>query len=157
MELAWMGGSAVRVTGRGVTLTLDGSVDFGDGRRFARPGEYDVSGVALTGVQTRAGDQMNTVFCAYVDDVSVCHLGALSHPLTPEQIDAIGPVDVLVLTADHGAIDAVNALDPKVVVPLFPCDADNAPRNKLSLTHATLPEHRTVVRLNRPKSARRAA
>ncbi|HZQ97267.1 MAG TPA: MBL fold metallo-hydrolase [Chloroflexota bacterium] len=157
MELTWLGGAAVRLAGRGATLVLDGSVDLGDGRRFARPGEYDVSGVALTGVQTRAGDQMNTVFCAHVDELSVCHLGALSHPLKPEQIEAIGPVDVLVLTADDGPTDAVNALDPRVVVPLFPVDTADPPRNKLSLTRATLPEHRTVVRLDPPRSGRRAA
>lgn len=168
MEIVWNGGRSVRVTGRGVALTLDGAVDFG-GKVFSRPGEYDVQGVPVTGVQSRAGSAMNTIFSAYVEGMAVCHVGALSEPLTSAQIDAIGPVDVLLLPIGGGLdpIELVSALDPKVVVPL-PLDpaaaeafyrqvGDSQPTAKLTLTADKLPEARKVLGLSPPKPAKKAA
>jgi L-ascorbate metabolism protein UlaG (beta-lactamase superfamily) len=168
MDMVWNGGRAVRVTGRSVSLVLDGGVDFGD-RVFSRPGEYDVQGVPLVGVQSRAGAAMNTVFSAYIDGIAVCHPGALGEPLTAAQIDAIGKVDVLLLPLGGGPdpIELVNALDPKVVVPL-PLDPTTAesfyrqlgepqPSAKLTITADKLPEDRRVLGLAPPKSAKKAA
>jgi len=168
MEMVWNGGRSVRVTGRGVSLTLDGGLDFGD-RAFARPGEYDVQGVPVIGVQSRAGAALNTIFSAYVEGVAVCHVGALTEPLTTAQIDALGPVDVLLLPLGGGPdpVELVNALDPKVVVPL-PLDASAAeafyrqvgepqPAAKLTITADKLPEARTLLGLTAPKTAKKAA
>jgi L-ascorbate metabolism protein UlaG (beta-lactamase superfamily) len=169
MEVTWNGGRSVRVAARGLTLTLDGSIGFDGGRAFARPGEYDVRDVAIVGVQSRAGAEMNTIFTAHVEGMALCHLGALSEPLTAHQIDAIGRVDVLFLPLDGGpdAVELINALEPKVVVPL-PLDPAAAeafyrqvgqpePTAKLSLAADKLPELRKLVALNPPKQVRKAA
>jgi L-ascorbate metabolism protein UlaG (beta-lactamase superfamily) len=39
----------------------------------------------------------NTVFVVEADGLVVCHLGDLGHELSPEQVRAIGPVDVLLV------------------------------------------------------------
>jgi L-ascorbate metabolism protein UlaG (beta-lactamase superfamily) len=170
MEVTWNGGHSVRVVARGANLVLDRSIAFDGGRAFARPGEYDVHGVAVVGVQSRAGAEMNTIFTAHVEGVALCHLGALNEPLTPAQIDAIGPIDVLFLPLGGGPdpLELINALEPKVVVPL-PLDPAAAeafyrqvgqppePTAKLSLAADKLPELRKLVALNPPKQVRKAA
>ena len=169
MDMTWNGGRSVRVAGRGVAITFDGAVTFENGRTFARPGEYDVSDVALVGVQSRGGTELNTIFSALFEGVALCHLGALTEPLTSAQIDAIGRVDVLFLPLGGGPdpVELINALEPRIVVPL-PLDEaaaeafyrqvgqpDAAP--KLTLTADKLPELRKLVALATPKQARRAA
>ncbi len=67
----------------------------------------------------------NTVHCFRAEGLSVVHLGDLGHLLSPEQIHAIGPCDVLlipiggVFTIDSAeAKTIVDALSPSVVVPM---------------------------------------
>jgi L-ascorbate metabolism protein UlaG (beta-lactamase superfamily) len=95
------------------------------------PGEYEVSGILIIGVATfhdgeRGAERgKNTVYVMQIDDVSVCHLGDLGHPLTAGQIEEIGDVDVLLLpvggisTIDApAAAQVVRQLEAKVVVPM---------------------------------------
>lgn len=67
----------------------------------------------------------NTIFCFTVDGVNICHLGDLGHPLSPEQLTAIGEVDILLIpVGGYYTIDAAVAtqtyhnLKPKVVIPM---------------------------------------
>lgn len=67
----------------------------------------------------------NTVHCFRAEGLTVVHLGDLGHLLSPEQIHAIGPCDVLlipiggVFTIDSAeAKTIVDALSPSVVVPM---------------------------------------
>jgi len=83
----------------------------------------------------------NTVFCFTFGDLRVCHLGDIgqSH-LRPEQLEAIGSVDVLFLPIGGGptvgretAAEFARLLDPRLVIPMHyrtaaidflePCDA----------------------------------
>jgi L-ascorbate metabolism protein UlaG (beta-lactamase superfamily) len=95
------------------------------------PGEYEVRGVFITGVWTFAdnegGKEMgrNVAFLFHLDDLVVCHLGALGHTLNPQQIEALGEVDVLMVpVGGHASLTATKAtevisqLEPKVVVPM---------------------------------------
>src|SRR5437870_2200797 len=171
MELHWLGHACFRIRGKGVTILTDPYADevgrLGrpsadvvtishehpghnnagavavQGRLVRGPGEYDLRGVAITGVQTAhdaAGGRergRNVVYAIYVDDISVCHLGDLGHVPTAEQVEAIGRVDVLLLPvgararlSPTQALEVVNLLDPRVVVPmhhqLSPRHADDA-------------------------------
>jgi L-ascorbate metabolism protein UlaG (beta-lactamase superfamily) len=68
----------------------------------------------------------NAIFCFALDGVRVCHVGDFGQSaLRPEQRDAIGAVDVLLVpvgghfTIDaEGAAELVRELDPQVVVPM---------------------------------------
>jgi len=67
----------------------------------------------------------NLVFAFAVDGVRICHLGDLGHPLSDEQAEKLGAVDVLLLpvgghfTIDYlQAADVVNKLKPKIVIPM---------------------------------------
>jgi L-ascorbate metabolism protein UlaG (beta-lactamase superfamily) len=213
MELHWLGHACFRIRAKAVTILTDpyGDAVGKLGRPTADvvtishdhpghnnaagvsvqaklvrgPGEYDVRGVAITGVQTAhdaAGGRergRNVVYAIYVDDISICHLGDLGHVPTAEQAEAIGRVDVLLLPvgprarlSPTQALEVVNLLDPRVVVPMHhqasPRDSDAAAvgalcrelgaavpaaQARLALTGETLPEERRVVALE----VRRAA
>ncbi len=100
-------------------------------RLVTGPGEYEISGVLITGMATfHDGEEgrkrgKNTTYLIEVDEVSVCHLGDLGHVLTTEQVEEIENVDVLLLPV--GGVSTINAsmaaevvrqLEPKVVVPM---------------------------------------
>ena len=160
MEISWLGHSCFRIKGSHATVITDPyspSVGYSLGKPTARivtvshqhpghsyvqgiggeprqvtgPGEYEISGVLITGVATFHDNEggrkrgKNTVYLIEVDEVSVCHLGDLGHVLTAEQVEEIGNVDVLLLPV--GGVSTINApiaaevvrqLEPKVVVPM---------------------------------------
>ena len=67
----------------------------------------------------------NIIFCFEVDGIKVCHLGDLGHEPTEEQLEEIGPIDVLfvpiggVFTIDaRSAWRVAEMVKPKVLVPM---------------------------------------
>ena len=67
----------------------------------------------------------NTIFCFALDCIRICHLGDLGHLLSPAQVDAIGPVDLLFLpvggiyTIDANRAEAVmGQLRPALTIPM---------------------------------------
>jgi L-ascorbate metabolism protein UlaG (beta-lactamase superfamily) len=95
------------------------------------PGEYEVAGVTVIGVPTfhdvKRGEVhgRNTVYLLDIDDVTVCHLGDLGHPLDDRALERLGKVDVLLVPVGGGAtLDAtrgaevVRQIEPRYVVPM---------------------------------------
>lgn len=95
------------------------------------PGEYEVKGIAVTGVMTYHDNQKgaergkNTVYNLEVDGVNIVHLGDLGQILEEDQLEEIGSVDVLMIPVGGVyTIDAKDAarvvaqLDPKIVIPM---------------------------------------
>lgn len=95
------------------------------------PGEHKVKGLTFVGTHTYHDESQgsergeNIVFAFEADGMKVAFLGDLGHVLTDEQLEAIGPVDVL-LTPVGGffTIDAPTAtkvaeqLKAKVIIPM---------------------------------------
>jgi L-ascorbate metabolism protein UlaG (beta-lactamase superfamily) len=104
----------------------------GDPKVLTRPGEYEVKGVFITGIQTWRGagaggeaKEENTVFVFEFGDITVCHLGDLSRVLTQAQVESMPNVDILLVPVGGGAaLDAdkaaevISQLEPGVVVPM---------------------------------------
>jgi len=95
------------------------------------PGEYEISGVFITGIQTfhdaRAGKDhgKNTVFLFEIDGLTVCHLGDLGHLPKQSQVEELGDIDVLLIPV--GGVDSLRAsqaaevislLEPRIVIPM---------------------------------------
>jgi L-ascorbate metabolism protein UlaG (beta-lactamase superfamily) len=160
MEISWLGHSCFRIRGRHATVITDPyppdlgyslgkptahivTVSHqhpghsyiqgvgGEPRKITGPGEYEVSGVLISGIATfhdrERGQKRgkNSVYLVEVDEVSVCHLGDLGHVLTAEQVEELGNVDVLLLPV--GGVSTINApvaaevvrqLEPKAVIPM---------------------------------------
>jgi len=65
------------------------------------------------------------IFCFTLDGLRLCHLGDLGELLSPEQVSAIGALDVLLVpVGGHFTIDPqqasrlVESLRPKIVIPM---------------------------------------
>jgi L-ascorbate metabolism protein UlaG (beta-lactamase superfamily) len=95
------------------------------------PGEYEVAGVDILGVPTFHDDAegtkrgRNTAYHITLDGVGVVHLGDLGHKLTPEQVDELNGVDILLLPVGGFytigaklAAEVIGQLEPTVVIPM---------------------------------------
>ena len=102
-----------------------------DPRQVKGPGEYEISGIFITGVPAFHDDKKgslkgkNTIYVIEMDDIALCHLGDLGHPLGARLIEEIGDIDILFLpvgevstiTGDIAAA-TVKQLNPRIVIPM---------------------------------------
>lgn len=77
----------------------------------------------------------NALFVFEMPGLRIAHLGDLGHKLDPEQASAVGPVDILMTPVAGGptidpktAVEVVNQLQAKVVVPMHYATAATAAR-----------------------------
>jgi len=103
-----------------------------EARKLDRPGTYSVGQMNVIGVEGKHADpygeefgQINTIFVVEVGGLRIAHLGD-NGPLTETNVEAIGPVDVLMIPGDalyhildpESTAAAIDALDPSVVIPM---------------------------------------
>jgi hypothetical protein len=80
------------------------------------PGEYEVSGVLLTGVRTYRDDERGarrgkgTAFVVELDGLHTIHLGDVGHLLTEEKLGDIGSIDIVCVPIG-GALTATRAAE----------------------------------------------
>ena len=95
------------------------------------PGEYEVGGVSVVGVHSWHDDKSgaergpNTIYVIEIEGLRLVHLGDLGHKLDQEQLDEMGPIDVVMVpVGGEYTIDAKTAaevtrqVDPWVVIPM---------------------------------------
>lgn len=96
-----------------------------------RSGERVVGGIKIKGIEAYHDAEggalrgLNVIFVLDIDGLKVCHLGDLGDTLTPQQVDRIGPVDVLLIpvggyyTVGPDKADVIiGQLHPKIVIPM---------------------------------------
>lgn len=164
---------------------LEAVSPIGDRVRYVDgPGEYEMAGSLIEGVATFRDKQRgktlgkNTAFVIHLDDVSICHLGALAHTLSSSQIESMKDADVLLIPVGGGtALDAaaaaevVSQLEPRIVIPMYygtpsePLDSverfcaelavtDLTVHPRLQVTRTSLPDETRVVLLSPPEPRR---
>jgi L-ascorbate metabolism protein UlaG (beta-lactamase superfamily) len=95
------------------------------------PGEFEIGGVFITGVQTDGSSKKNserprnTLYVFDYMGITVAHLGDLRSVPTQAEIEALGTVHVaLVPVGDGGSLNAAKAaevvslLEPSIVIPM---------------------------------------
>ncbi len=95
------------------------------------PGEYEIQGVFITGVSTFHDNEggkrhgRNTVFVIEAEDLTLCHLGDLGHVLSPDQVEALPKVDILLIpVGNHATIgpaeaaEVISLLEPAIIIPM---------------------------------------
>jgi L-ascorbate metabolism protein UlaG (beta-lactamase superfamily) len=195
MEITWLGHSCFKIKGKKVTIITDPYDDsigytLGDqkadivtlshshrGHCFAKgisgsprilsgPGEYDVSGVLITGIKTFhdavKGEERgkNIIYLIDIEDVRICHLGDLGHVLDAERASGLSEVDILMVpvggVSTIGASDAAEItrlLDPKIVIPMhyktedlnFKLDLVDKFRKEMGVKTDIKPESKLVI------------
>jgi len=95
------------------------------------PGEYEIAGIFIAGIATYHEEQKaaqrskNTAYMIEMDNIRLCHLGDLGHLPTPEQVEDMSGVDVLLIPVGGKntigaatAAEVVGLLEPAVVIPM---------------------------------------
>jgi L-ascorbate metabolism protein UlaG (beta-lactamase superfamily) len=95
------------------------------------PGEFEIGGVFITGVQTDAagkktkGELRNTLYVFDFDGITVAHLGDLKNVPTQAEVEALGTVNVALVPVGGGgglnaakAAEVVSLLEPNLVIPM---------------------------------------
>jgi L-ascorbate metabolism protein UlaG (beta-lactamase superfamily) len=95
------------------------------------PGEYEISGVFITGVQTngrgkRALDEpVNTLYVFDYEGLTVAHLGDLRRVPSQTEIEALGEVQIALIPVGGGgglnaakAAEMVSLLEPGILIPM---------------------------------------
>lgn len=153
MELTYHGGNCIKIAVKKETLIVDGKLSLiggkdvtskdamyvatqegfnpdAEGMMIDGPGEYEVGGVSVKGIASVRMVEVNddkkaTIYRVTMDGVSFAIVGHVRVPLTEDELEQIGVIDVAVVpvggngyTADgHQATSLVKQLEPKLVIP----------------------------------------
>jgi len=95
------------------------------------PGEYEIGGVFVTGVQTngkskkKEDELRNTLYVFDYDGITVAHLGDLKQVPSQTQVEALGAVNVALVPVGGGgglnaakAAEVISLLEPNIVIPM---------------------------------------
>ncbi len=92
------------------------------------PGEYEVKGISIKGIQTKYTEKINTVFTFTFDNIKICVLGVLNEKLEADVKDKIGDVDMVFVPvcedkskmylSPKDAVYVANSLNAKVIIPV---------------------------------------
>lgn len=97
----------------------------GDPFLITSPGEYDKSGVTVTGIPLKQGDVYITIFLIESEDIKILNLTHIQDfNIKEDELEDLGEIDVLIVpTGGESVIDAskaakiVNQIEPKIVIP----------------------------------------
>jgi L-ascorbate metabolism protein UlaG (beta-lactamase superfamily) len=108
-------------------FNLEGAV--GSPFQIQDPGEYEVKGMFVRGIQDAAAEKdelRNVIYRFDAEGISLAFLGQLKRQLTADEVDQLGDIDILLLPVGGGdALDAkaaaevVSVVEPRVVIPLY--------------------------------------
>ncbi|HEX2990042.1 MAG TPA: MBL fold metallo-hydrolase [Anaerolineales bacterium] len=109
------------------------------------PGEFEIGGVFITGVQSDSGGSSkkkkedaprNTIYVFDYDGITVAHLGDLKSTPTQAEIESLGTVNVVLVPVGGGgglnaakAAEVISLIEPNLVIPMH----YSTPASKLSL------------------------
>lgn len=205
MEFEYKGGNCVVITAKQGTIVIDGKLSAlglkdvqpkdaielatqtgfsSDAGRVAvdMPGEYEISDVSILGVEAARmidydGSLKATMYRVAFPELAIAILGHVSTPLTDEQLESLGVVDVLILPVGGGgytldanqAVEMVHKINPKVIIPTHYADphanyevpqdslepfvaklgASHEVLSKWKVKNGILPEVQTLIELTR--------
>jgi L-ascorbate metabolism protein UlaG (beta-lactamase superfamily) len=166
MEIYWLGHGCFRLRGRDATVLTDpcppstgykiGKVNAdivtisrdrpessyreaanGEAKVLSGPGEYEIAGVLITGLDTDGADRgdghsRNVAYVMDIDDIKICHLGDIAKAPSGDEVEELAGVDILMVPVGGGrslgaekAAEIVSLLEPKIVIPmLYKTDAE---------------------------------
>ncbi len=110
------------------------------------PGEYEVGGVFITGVQIDGhqaeSDTPNTLFVYDFNPITVAHLGDLTRVPTQAEVEALGTINIALLPIGNvpalnaaRAAEVISLIEPNIVIPMYygtPDSNSNIPLDSLS-------------------------
>lgn len=130
-NLTELGGKSVTKPGDIVLQTGESKVNTTGAKIVIdQPGEYEVSGIHIYGIEARAhmdeeGKKSATMYKVLAEDLRILVVGHIYPNLTDAQLERIGMVDIMIIpvggngyTLDGvGALKLVKEVEPKLVIP----------------------------------------
>ena len=147
------GFDALKLRGEIVTISHDApghnfiSAVKGRSRVITGPGEFEIGGVFITGVQTNRKTKLspkelrNTLYVYDYDGITVAHLGDIQKVPSQTEVENLGGVNVVLVPVGGGgslnaakAAEIVSLLEPGIVIPMHyqlpGSDVDLSPLNR---------------------------
>jgi L-ascorbate metabolism protein UlaG (beta-lactamase superfamily) len=95
------------------------------------PGEYEIGGVFITGLQTNGHNSLvdvkdrNTMYAYDFDGIKVAHLGAIDRLPNQSEVEELGNVHILIVPIGGNntlnaikAAEIINLFEPNIVIPM---------------------------------------
>ncbi|MEK7083888.1 MAG: MBL fold metallo-hydrolase [Patescibacteria group bacterium] len=114
------------------TRGMDGAITLsGNPFVLSTAGECETKGVLITCVE---GESEGCILARLdAENLSIAHLGLIKKELTEKHLDVVGGVDILLVPVGgsegydaESAMKAVNAIEPRIVIPIA-CKSENDP------------------------------
>ena len=105
------------------------------------PGEYEIGGVFITGMQTTTAkkdskDPLNTLYVFDFGNLTICHLGQVNSIPSQSNIEELGNINIALVPVGEGgglnaskAAEVISMLEPNIVIPMH----YETPYSKLAL------------------------
>ena len=103
----------------------------GEPKVFSWPGEYETKGIHFKSIhsfhnQKDDVEQLeNNITVMHFNGIRICHLGAQGTKLTPEQLEKVGDVDILLVPVGGNSVldtkkakEVIEQIEPRVVIPM---------------------------------------
>jgi L-ascorbate metabolism protein UlaG (beta-lactamase superfamily) len=103
----------------------------GNSHVITGPGEFEIGGVFITGVQTNGTSKKdseelrNTLYVFDYEGITIAHLGDLKRVPTQAEVEALGSVNVALVPVGGGgglnaakAAEVISLLEPNIVIPM---------------------------------------
>lgn len=96
-------------------------------RSFNGPGEYEVLGSMVDGVEIAPG---NTAYSLVIDDIHVAYMVGVEAQLTDDQLEHMDSVDILIVKVTDDKSELINKLvgqiEPRILIPIMDSEAELA-------------------------------
>ncbi len=102
----------------------------GDAHALSGPGEFEIGGVFVTGVQTngqtrKADEPRNTLYLIDFNGLTIAHLGNINRVPTQTEVEELGPVHIALVPVGGGlglnaakAAEVISLLEPSIAIPM---------------------------------------
>lgn len=140
MIINWYGGGCYKISASNIDIVIDPESSSGTGGRLKSdliiktesflpldiktlqeneiiiPGEYEISGVKITGVETSSDKSLRVAYRIVVDDLNLAFLGDISAELDTNALDVLGDVDILFVPSKSISGKIIKSIDPSIAV-----------------------------------------
>lgn len=93
---------------------------------ISEPGEYEVKGVFITGIQDPSANDGSVLYRIVTEGMSIAFFGQVKRKPTDDELEKLESIDVLLLPVGGGeaisggdASDIISDIEPRVVVPIY--------------------------------------
>lgn len=144
MDITTLGRAGYRLKGKNASVSVENGrvvVDRDKPFEISAPGEYEVGGVSVVGVD----DPNGKIYVVELDGLRTAFLMDVTTKLSEGQVEEIGPVDIAVIPVLNPEL--ATQVDPWVII----CEkgSESPPIAKYSVTSDKLPTETQTVILDR--------